>query len=148
MERKPVADSPTPRYPSYEEFRTNRRKFLSLIGLGAGIAALGGVAGCDQSETAGVSPVPTQTVPAVDGEFPVSLPGEMMAPSPPPQIAGGITVAVPKEPKLLGDIAIAEPPVLRGTPPPPRLPAPPAPKVNKAPTPALGGVMCAPDPAP
>ncbi len=126
MKRRPVVKSSTPQYPSYDEFHANRRKFMQVIGLGAGLAALGGVAGCDQAEKGGTTPVPTQTVPAVMGEMPVALPGEPMAPAPSPQIAGGIPVAR-SVPELDGDIAVAEPPQLRGTPPPPRPPAPPAP---------------------
>ena len=126
MKRRPVVKSSTPQYPSYDEFHANRRKFMRVIGVSASLAALGGVAGCDQAETAGVMPVPTQTVPAVMGEMPVALAGEPMPPAPSPQIAGGIPVAK-SVPELDGDIAVAEPPQLRGTPPPPRAPAPPAP---------------------
>ena len=92
MKRRPVVKSSTPQYPSYDEFHANRRKFMRVIGVSASLAALGGVAGCDQAEKGGTTPVPTQTVPAVMGEMPVALPGEPMPPAPSPQVAGGIPV--------------------------------------------------------
>ena len=142
MERRPVSESPAPRYPSYDEFHANRRKFLQVIGLGASVAALGGLtSGCQ----------PEEPSPALGGVT-------VVCPEPPPPMLDGeMAVAVPDPaPQLDGDISIAELPQLRGSMPVPAPPAPepPAPRPTprppgaiKPPLPALGGVMIAPDPA-
>ena len=151
MERRPVSESPAPRYPSYEDFCSNRRKFMRLIGLGAGVAALGGMVGCSPPQLAGdivALEVPDAPACPLPGDIAVSLPGEMPVPEPP--------VAEEPFPALDGDISIAELPQLRGSMPVPAPPAPepPAPRPTprppgsiKPPLPALGGVMIAPEPA-
>jgi len=119
------ANERTTGYPSYQTYRSDRRRFLETVvaGVTALVAGATVLAGCRQTRTAGEPPPPT-TGPDVVG--PPGVPPLPQSPStttwmgvaeplPPPtkRLLGKIRQPIPpvrREAELEGDIAYPEPP--------------------------------------